>query len=150
MALQIGDIAIDFTLFNQDGDKVNLSDYRDKKWVVLYFYPKDNTYGCTREACSFRDTYEDFTNSGAEVIGISSDNMKSHQSFRKKHQLPFQLLSDEKAQIRKQYGVPKSLGFLPGRVTYIIDPKGIIRHIFNSQLNFNQHTKEALKTISEK
>ncbi len=149
MALQIGDKAIDFTLLNQDAEQVNLSDYRDKKWVVLYFYPKDNTYGCTREACSFRDSYEDFTDSGAEVIGISSDDVKSHKSFTEKHHLPFQLLSDEKAHIRKQYGVSKSLGLLPGRVTYIIDPKGTIRHIFNSQLNFNKHAAEALKTIAE-
>lgn len=147
MKLQTGQIAPDFTLVNQNGEQLKLSDYRTKKWVVLYFYPKDNTYGCTREACSFRDNYQDFQDLGAEVIGVSSDDMKSHKAFIAKNKLPFQLLSDADGKLRKLYDVPKTLGVLPGRVTFIIDRQGVIRHIFNALLGFNKHVGAALQTI---
>jgi thioredoxin-dependent peroxiredoxin len=110
---------------------------------------KDNTAGCTAEACSFRDSYEVFQEAGAEVIGISSDPEKSHQQFAKQHHLPFILLSDLGGVVRKFYGVPATFGLLPGRVTYIIDKQGIVRHIFSSQFAPQKHVDEALKVLKE-
>ena len=149
MKVNVGDKAPDFTLPSQMGDNVTLSEYFGKKNVVLYFYPKDETRGCTREACEFRDQYDVFTNLGAEVLGVSSDTLESHKSFATHHGLPFLLLSDEKNEVRKLYGVPSSMGILPGRVTYIIDKKGVVRHIFNSQLQPEKHIEEALKILRE-
>jgi peroxiredoxin Q/BCP len=149
MKVNVGDKAPDFTLPSQMGDNVTLSEYFGKKNVVLYFYPKDETRGCTREACEFRDQYDVFTNLGAEVLGVSSDTLESHKSFATHYGLPFLLLSDEKSEVRKLYGVPSSMGILPGRVTYIIDKKGVVRHIFNSQLQPEKHIEEALKILRE-
>src|ERR1043165_7935118 len=126
MPLKVGDKAPDFTLPKQDGTPVRLQDLLQKAAVVLYFYPQDNTPGCTQEACSFRDSYEAFKEAGAEVVGISSQSAASHQAFSAKHRLPFTLVSDEGAKVRKEYGVPSTLGLLPGRVTYVIDREGII------------------------
>jgi len=128
---------------------VTLSEFLGKKNVVLYFYPKDETPGCTREACSFRDSYEELTNLGAEVLGVSAQSVESHKSFATHHGLPFILLSDEGNKVRKLYGVPSSLGLLPGRVTYIIDKKGIVRHIFNSQTQTQRHVEEAKNELKE-
>ncbi|WP_315791660.1 peroxiredoxin [Fischerella sp. JS2] len=147
MSVKVGDIAPDFTLPSQSGSLVSISNYRGQKCVVLYFYPKDDTPGCTAESCAFRDQYEVFQDAGAEVIGISGDSPESHQKFAHKHQLPFILLSDTSNQVRKLYGVPATLGLLPGRVTYVIDQDGVVRHIFNSQFNFKGHVEEALKTL---
>jgi peroxiredoxin Q/BCP len=99
------------------GDKVTLSEFFGKKNIVLYFYPKDETPGCTREACSFRDSYEELTNLGAEVLGVSGQSVESHKSFATHYGLPFILLSDEDNKVRKLYGVPSTMGILPGRVT---------------------------------
>lgn len=145
--LQVGDQAPEFTLMSQTGDSVSLKDYRGKQPVVLYFYPKDDTPGCTAEACAFRDQYEVFKEIGAAVLGISSDSTDSHQRFAAKHQLPFTLLSDPNNEVRKRYKVPATLGILPGRVTFVIDQDGTIRHIFNSQLNFKAHVEESLETL---
>ena len=123
MAVKVGDKAPDFMLPSQIGDNVTLSEYFGKKNIVLYFYPKDETRGCTREACEFRDQYDVFTDLGAEVIGVSAQNVESHKSFATHYGLPFILLSDEKNEVRKLYGVPSSMGIIPGRVTYIIDKK---------------------------
>ncbi|EHC13846.1 peroxiredoxin [Fischerella thermalis] len=147
MSVKVGDIAPDFTLPSQSGSLVSISNYRGRKCVVLYFYPKDDTPGCTAESCAFRDQYEVFQDAGAEVIGISGDSPESHQKFANKHQLPFILLSDTSNQVRKLYGVPTTLGLLPGRVTYVIDQNGIVQHIFNSQFNFKGHVEEALKKL---
>lgn len=147
MPVQVGDLAPDFTLPNQAGKTVTLSQFRGQKAVVLYFYPKDDTPGCTVESCSFRDSYADFQAAGAEVIGISSDSPTSHQQFATKHNLPFTLISDESSKVRKAYGVPSTLGLLPGRVTYIIDLEGKVRHIFNSQFNPKAHVSEAMKVL---
>ena len=149
MPVKVGDTAPDFTLPSQSGEPVSLKDFIGKKSVVLYFYPKDDTPGCTAEACAFRDSYEVFKDAGAEVIGISDDSPDSHQKFAAKHRLPFILLSDSGKQLRKLYGVPSTLGLLPGRVTYVIDKTGVVRHIFNSQLNFKGHIEESLKTLRE-
>ena len=128
---------------------MTLSEFLGKKNVVLYFYPKDETPGCTREACSFRDSYEELTNLGAEVLGVSAQSVESHKSFATHHGLPFILLSDEGNKVRKLYGVPSSLGLLPGRVTYIIDKKGIVRHIFNSQTQTQRHVEEAKNELKK-
>jgi len=131
------------------GDNVSLSEFLGKKNVVLYFYPKDETTGCTKEACTFRDNYEELTKLDAEVIGVSGQSVESHISFASHYGLPFILLSDEGNNIRGLYGVPSSMGIIPGRVTYIIDKKGMVRHIFNSQTQAQKHVEEAKKTLLE-
>jgi peroxiredoxin Q/BCP len=149
MAIRVGDVAPDFTLPKQDGSLVRLQDLLSKSAVVLYFYPKDDTTGCTKEACAFRDAYEDFKDAGAEVVGISSDSAADHKAFADKHRLPFTLVADEGGKVRKQWGVPSTFGLIPGRVTYVIDRKGVVRHIFNSQLNFAKHVHEALEVLKK-
>lgn len=143
----VGDRAPDFTLPDQTGKSVRLSDLLGKGAVVLYFYPKDETRGCTAEACGFRDSYQVFSDAGAEVVGVSSDSVESHRSFAQHHRLPFTLLSDAQGALRKRYGVPTTLGMLPGRVTYIIDRHGVVRHIFSSQIQIEKHISEALETL---
>jgi peroxiredoxin Q/BCP len=149
LTAKVGDKAPDFTLPSQLGDNVTLSEYFGKKNVVLYFYPKDESPGCTREACTFRDSYEELTTLGAEVIGISSQSVESHRSFATHHGLPFILLSDAENKVRQLYGVPSTMGVIPGRVTYIIDKKGVVRHIFSSQTQAEKHVEEATKTLKE-
>jgi peroxiredoxin Q/BCP len=145
--IETGSKAPEFSLPDQRGKRVNLSDYLGKSNLVVYFYPKDESYGCTKEACSFRDNYEIFREAGAEVIGISSDDISSHQAFAANHKLQFILLSDKDKTVADKYGVGKSLGVLPGRVTFVIDKQGIIRMIFSSQLNFQKHIDEAIETL---
>lgn len=147
MAVKVGDVAPDFTLPSKTGESVSLSDFRGQKAVVLYFYPKDDTPGCTAEACAFRDSYQVFQDAGAEVIGVSGDSTQSHAQFATKYNLPFTLLSDTGNQVRKLYGVPATLWVLPGRVTYILDKEGVVRHIFDSMLDFKAHVDEALHTL---
>jgi peroxiredoxin Q/BCP len=145
--LQVGDQAPNFTLPSSTGTNVSLSDFLGTTAVVLYFYPKDDTPGCTAEACSFRDNYEVFKEAGAEVIGVSADSEESHQQFSTKYKLPFVLLSDTDGSLRKSYGVSATFGVLPGRVTYVIDKQGVVRHIFSSAFAPQKHIDEALKTI---
>ena len=147
--IKVGDAAPEFDLTDAAGKRVRLSDFRGKRNVVLYFYPKDDTPGCTKEACSFRDSYQSFTDAGAEVIGVSSDDGASHQKFAEKFHLPFTLASDTGGSVRKRYGVPATLGLLPGRVTFVIDRDGIVRHVFNSQLQATKHVDEALTVIKK-
>lgn len=145
--LEVGDFAPDFTLRSQHNELVRLSDFRNKRNVVLYFYPKDDTPGCTAEAQCFRDNYEIFLSLGAEVIGISSDSTASHIRFADKHKLPFILLSDVDGKVRELYGVTKTLFFLSGRVTFVIDKQGVVRHIFSSQFNATKHIDEAMAVL---
>ncbi len=149
MAVKVGDKSPDFTLPSQMGDNVTLSEFLGKKNVVLYFYPKDETAGCTKEACTFRDNYEQLTSLGAEVLGISGQSVESHKSFATHYGLPFILLADINNKVRELYGVPSTMGIIPGRVTYIIDKKGIVRHIFVSQTQAQRHVEEAKKTLME-
>jgi thioredoxin-dependent peroxiredoxin len=144
--LTAGQTAPDFTLPDQDGTPVSLSDLRGR-WVVVYFYPADDTPGCTAESCSFRDSHEDFVGAGAMVIGISSDSVESHQRFADKHRLPFTLLADVDGAVRSAWGVGRTLGILPGRVTYVIDPEGTVRKVFSSQFRPKRHIDEALAVI---
>jgi thioredoxin-dependent peroxiredoxin len=147
--IQAGDKAPDFTLPSQSGDSVTLSDRLGEKVVVLYFYPKDETPGCTKGACAFRDSYEAFTDAGAEVIGISSDSADKHAAFTAHHSLPFTLLADAGGTVRKSYGVPSTLGLLPGRVTYVIDRDGTVANTFNSMTNIGRHVGDALDTVKK-
>lgn len=149
MPVKVGDTAPDFTLSSQSGTTVNLKDFYGKKSVVLYFYPKDDTPGCTAESCAFRDRYEVFQTAGAEVIGVSSDSPESHQRFATKYQLPFTLLSDPGDQVRKLYGATAAFGLFPGRVTYVIDEQGVVQYIFDSMFNFKGHVEVALKTLQQ-
>ena len=150
--MKIGDQAPDFSLPTGNGDTFHLADQRGKA-VVLYFYPKDDTPGCTAEACAFRDQYEDFQDLGAVVVGVSSDSEASHQKFAQKHRLPFPLLADSGGQLRKKYEVPRALlGLLPGRVTFVIDAEGKIAYIFNSMSGATDHvskTKEVLRGLAK-
>jgi thioredoxin-dependent peroxiredoxin len=147
LPVQINDKAPDFTLPSQLGDEVTLSEYFGKKNIVLYFYPRDETSGCIKEACSFRDSYQELTELGAEVLGVSGQSVESHKSFATHYGLPFILLADVGNKVRDLYGVPKSMGISPGRVTYIIDRKGVVRHIFNSQTQPQRHVEEAKKIL---
>jgi thioredoxin-dependent peroxiredoxin len=145
--VKVGSVAPDFTLPSQSGVMVNFKDFIGTKPVVLFFYPKDDTPGCTKEACAFRDDYDQFEKLDAEVIGISSDSVESHRRFAKKHDLPFTLLSDEGRKVSRLYGVSNAFGIFPGRVTYVIDTQGVVRHIFSSQLGVEQHVEEALNAL---
>ena len=144
--LNVGDKAPDFHLPDAEGRMISLSDYRGVP-VVVYFYPKDDTPGCTAEACAFRDQYEDFKQVGAEVIGISSDAPDRHARFAGRHRLPFVLLSDQDGAVRKAYGVAATFGILPGRVTFVIDRDGVIGHIFSSQFRATRHVSEAIDVL---
>jgi peroxiredoxin Q/BCP len=143
----VGSVAPDFTLPSQSGEMVSVKDFLGMRPLVLFFYPKDNTLGCTREVCAFRDSFEELGKLDTEVIGISSDSVDSHRDFAEKHNLPFTLLSDEGGKIRRLYGVPNTFGFFPGRVTYVIDRAGVVRHIFSSQIAVEKHVEEALATL---
>ncbi|MHB8902862.1 MAG: peroxiredoxin [Thermoguttaceae bacterium] len=148
-SVQVGDHAPDFSLTSQSGQQASLAGFRGSKAVVLFFYPKDGTAVCTKEACSFRDAYEDFVQAGAVVIGVSSDSAESHQTFASGHRLPFVLLADTDGSVRQAFGVPKTLGIMPGRVTYVIDKEGIVRHVFSSQFAADRHVAEALAVVRQ-
>lgn len=145
--LRIGDKLPHFILNNENSQPVNISSIKGK-YLVLYFYPKDDTPGCVKEACSFRDAFQDLTDAGAVVYGVSSDKPNTHAEFKKKYRLPYSLLSDTGGELRKLMGVPTDLfGLLPGRVTYIFDPEGKLIEVFKSQLSPEKHVQEALKII---
>ncbi|MBC7747191.1 MAG: peroxiredoxin [Methylotenera sp.] len=149
MELKVGDKIPKFTAKDADGIDFDSQNVVGQKPLVIYFYPKDNTPGCTTQACSFRDQYEDFKDLGAEVIGISSDSVASHLKFTKQYKLPFILLSDYDKKIRKLFGVPTGMfGLLPGRVTYVTDKNGIIQMIFDSMLAA-KHIPKALQAIKK-
>lgn len=146
--IQPGQEAPDFTLPAQDGTSVNLKEFRGKKAVVLYFYPKDDKLVCKKEACLMRDKYSAFVDAGAEVLGVSSDSIKSHKNFVSQRNLPFRLLSDKGGEVRKLYGIPRAAGgLLPGRVTFVIDRQGTVRMTFKSLLDAEGHVSEALKVL---
>lgn len=145
----LNQLASDFTREAHNGQQVRLVDYRGKNVVVLYFYPMDGSPVCTKEACSFRDAFEDFTKLGAIVIGVSADAPERHQAFAASRALPFLLLSDQDGSLRKAYQVSKTLGILPSRVTYVIDKAGIVRHVFSALFSADRHVAEALEVVRE-
>lgn len=141
--LHVDDPAPDFTLSDDTGRPFTLSTLRNHKAVVLYFYPKDGTPGCTKEARAFRDLHEELQGAGAEVIGISGDSPERHAQFKTKHMLPFKLLSDPDGRVRALYGVRFSLGLIPGRMTFVIGKNGLIRHSYSGQFNIGMHVSVA-------
>ncbi len=149
MTLAVGDRAPEFALEDQEGKLVRLSDLCARGPLVLYFYPKDHTLGCTKESCSFRDHYADFRARGAEIYGVSADGRESHELFRNNHRLPFPLLSDPGGKVAASYGVKKLLGLFPGRQTFVIDGSGTVRMKFSSALTFEEHVEKALSALSE-
>lgn len=145
--LRVGDRAPDFSLPNEQGELVSLERLRTQGPVVVYFYPRDDTPGCTVEACAFRDSYEDFVEAGATVVGISADGEGSHRAFKEKYGLPFVLLTDADGRVAAAYGVKKTLGILPGRVSFVIDRDGVIQSVFDSQLRVRKHVTSALDVV---
>ena len=147
--MRVGEKVPAIQLKDQNGNNFNFQELVGEKAFVVYFYPKDFTPGCTKEACSFRDRYEEFKELGAEVIGISSDTEKSHSKFVKKYGLPFIFLSDEDKAARKAFNVKSNLlGLIPGRETFIFDETGILLHKFNS-MNAGRHIQEALAVLKK-
>jgi peroxiredoxin Q/BCP len=147
MGLRVGEKIPEFTLSDQHGNTFNSADYAGKKPMVIFFYPKDNTPGCTKEACSFRDSYEEFTDRGAEVVGISADTETSHRKFAASYELPFKLLADRKNKVRKLFKVEKALlNLLPGRETFVVDKEGFVVMAFNN-IGASGHVKRALKAL---
>lgn len=145
--VNVGDPLPLLRLQDQRGNWFETESLKGKKNLVLFFYPKDHTAGCTAEACSFRDEHESFVDLDTEVVGISADDIRSHQSFITKYRLPYLLLSDPDRAARKTLGVPRSLGILDGRVTYVVDKQGLVRHIFSGLLQTDKHIREALQAL---
>jgi peroxiredoxin Q/BCP len=144
--LKVGDKIPAFQLQDQDGHLFDINTVLGKQPLVIYFYPKDETSGCTKEACTFRDAYEDFTKRGAKVIGISGDGVASHKKFAEHHRLPFTLLSDSGNKVRKLFGVPRTF-MIPGRVTYVVDKQGVVIRVFNNLTDGARHVTEALTAL---
>ena len=147
MSLDVGDQIPSFSLDDQDGVSRSSSDLNGR-CLVLFFYPKDETPGCTLQACSFRDNYSELRSMGAEVWGVSADDVVSHRRFAGRHHLPFPLLSDRGNTLRKRFGVPNTMGLFPGRVTYIVDGDGVVRHVFDNLLDGPAHVREARRILS--
>lgn len=145
--IKVSEKAPDFSLPASDGTTYKLSEHIGKHNIVLFFYPKDDSPVCSTEACSFRDSHQIFKDAGADVVGISSDSIDSHKAFVDKLHLPYVLLSDDKNATRKLYGVGKTAGLIPGRVTFLIDKKGVVRNVFDSQLSAQKHVDETLKIL---
>jgi peroxiredoxin Q/BCP len=145
--VRAGDRAPEFSLPDQDGNPVTLSAVLADRSVVLYFYPRDETLGCTIEACKFRDEHQLFRDAGAEVLGVSDDSVDSHRGFAQHRQLPFRLLSDAGGAVRERYGVGRLLGVLAGRKTFVIDRHGVVRYVFSSRIAMHKHVSEALRIV---
>jgi len=146
--MKTGDQCPGFSAFNQFGELVNSNDYIGEKHVVVFFYPKDFTPGCTKEVCEFRDDYDEFVQLNCEIIGISSDSQKSHLAFSNRYKLKYHLLSDSKNKIRKLFQVPRNLfGLIPGRVTFVINKNGTITGMYNSLPNATSHINFALECL---
>jgi thioredoxin-dependent peroxiredoxin len=144
----VGERAPEFELRDQSGSAVQLSRLLEKGPVVIFFYPKDDTTGCTKEACRFRDDFARFGRTGAQIVGISSDSVESHRRFAAKYSLPYTLLSDPGGRVRKLYGATSLFGLMAGRATFVIDREGVVRHVFSSQSKFGEHVDEALRGLA--
>jgi peroxiredoxin Q/BCP len=144
--LTVGQPAPDFTLRDHNGDAVNLSDFRGRSSVVLFFYPKDDSPGCRREACSFRDRHADFRDLDAVILGVNGESAESHRDFARQRSLTYPLLTDTDGTVRERYGVPAFLGLFTSRVTFVIDKDGVVRKIIRAQFDFERHVTEALET----
>lgn len=150
MKINTGDTFPSFILNDENNNPFDIGSVLGKKYLVVYFYPRDETTGCTKQACSFRDAYQDFLEMNCEVIGISGDSSKDHSYFKTNHNLPFKLLSDINGNARKLLGVPKDLfGLIPGRYTYIINKEKKVIKIFHSSTNMTKHIYEAIKALKD-
>jgi thioredoxin-dependent peroxiredoxin len=147
-AIGKGDRAPAFSAVDQSGKTVSLSDYLGKRAVALFFYPKDFTPGCTKQVCSFRDAVEEFEGLDCAILGVSAGSASEHSDFDEKFKLKFPLLVDSDNSMRKSFGVPSTFGLLPGRVTYVIDKEGIVREVYNSQLNVTEHVNVVRRTLT--
>ena len=147
-SVAVGDRAPTFTAPLQDGGTFDSAALLGRQWLVLFFYPKDNTPVCTKEACAFRDSYEKFAAAGAEVVGVSSDTAASHARFAEKHRLPFPIVADTDRRLRKLFGVPNPLGLIPGRVTYVIDREGVVRLAYSALFASDQPVSRALEAVA--
>ncbi|MCA9211492.1 MAG: peroxiredoxin [Planctomycetales bacterium] len=145
--MNVGNKVPNFVATAEDGSTIRLSELLGKRALVLFFYPMDGSPICTKEVCSFRDSYEQFVDAGAEVIGVSGDSTQRHQTFARQHRLPFRLISDSDGSLRKAFGVPKTAGVLPGRATYVIDKEGILRLAFSAQFASKEHVEQALSAL---
>lgn len=145
--LGVGDIAPDLPLKLHTGETVGLHDFVARGPTVLYFYPKDETRGCTAEACGFRDAYEDLQEAGAQVVGVSFDSAADHQAFAERHRLPFPLATDDDRALLEGFGVPLVAFRVPGRVTFVLDTRARVHHVFNSQLGIHKHVQDALEVV---
>jgi peroxiredoxin Q/BCP len=145
--LKVGSKVPEFKLLNQDGTDFDIKDVLGKENLVVYFYPKDDSPGCTKEACSFRDQYESFKEANAKVIGISGQSVESHKEFAEKYKLPFTLLSDKDNSVRKLFGV--RTGPIPGRVTFVVDKTGTVVYTFESLMDANKHVEEAMRILKD-
>ena len=144
----VGDKVPSFKLEDQFGKEFDIDDYIGNTTMVIYFYPKDDTPGCTKEACSFRDAYESFTDKNIKVVGISGDDVESHRNFAEKYNLPFTLLADTENKVRELFGVkPNMLGLIPGRVTYVVDQEGKVIFIYDSQFKATKHIEASIKAL---
>lgn len=150
MPLPLGSKAPDFELPSETGETVRLSDVLKERAVVLFFYPKDFTPGCTAESCAFRDRYDIFTEAGAEVLGVSRDDVAKHRDFHEKYGLSFHVLADPDGRVHRLFRIKDSIPFLlPGRETFVIDRDGVVRHHFASQIRATRHVDEALAVVRE-
>lgn len=148
--IEVGSLIPQFSLNDQNGDKFDIGSVLGKKNLVIFFYPKDDSPGCTKEACYFRDQFAAFQDANAAVIGISGQSVASHKAFAQKHNLSYTLLSDHGNRVRKLFGVPTDFfGILPGRVTYIVDKSGKVVHTFSSQTEVLKHVDEALEILKK-
>ena len=145
--ISVGEKAPIFEGISDSGEKIVLSDFIGKKNVVLYFYPKDETPGCTAEACGFRDNWEKIVSMDATILGVSSQSVDSHKKFKQRHELPFTLIADAKNDIRKKYGATGML--IPPRVTFIVDKEGVVRYVLSSQLDVTRHVRESLEVLEK-
>lgn len=149
MTLSVGTKLPSFTAQTDKGETIESSSLLGEGPVVFFFYPKNNTPVCTKEACAFRDAYDAFRDHGAKVVGISGDSQGSHQKFREKHKLPFILLSDKGKALRKIFEVKATLGILPGRETFVVDADGVVQHAFSGQRLHQEHVDEALEVVKK-
>ena len=147
--MRVGDSIPDLTVTVETGEQQSLAAIQGSQAMVLYFYPKDETLVCTKEACSFRDAYEDFVEAGAVVVGVSGDTVASHRAFARHHRLPFTLVADMGGALRKAFRVPRMMGFMDGRTTYVIDKAGVVRHVFTAHFAANEHVTEALAVVRD-
>jgi len=146
-AIEVGDTAPLFTAPLQAGGTFDSASLLGSKWLVLFFYPKDDTPVCTKEACAFRDSYDKFAAAGAEVVGVSSDTAASHARFAARHRLPFPIVADTDRRLRRLFGVPNTFGVIPGRVTYVIDRQGLVRLVYSALLASDAHVQRALAAV---